>query len=170
LDHAVFTDAEHGGARSRYGDTLEQLGYGAENGTWRNFFLSGPTELRDGNFGTPAVTAAPAVTTQLSLEQLFDSLAIAVDSPAAWDLALSLDVTFSDIGTSYRLTLRNGVLVYVERPAGGPADATLTLAKGRMLGSLGATPLSPASISPGTRTSVRHYWAYSTRATPRSTS
>src|SRR4051794_3417503 len=45
LDHAVFTDAEHGGARSRYGDTLEQLGYGAENGTWRNFFLSGATEL-----------------------------------------------------------------------------------------------------------------------------
>jgi len=63
LDHAVFTDAEHGGARSRYGDTLEQLGYGAENGTWRNFFLSGATELRDGNVGTPAVTA------QLSLEE-----------------------------------------------------------------------------------------------------
>jgi alkyl sulfatase BDS1-like metallo-beta-lactamase superfamily hydrolase len=120
LDHAVFTDAEHGGARSRYGDTLEQLGYGAENGTWRNFFLSGATELRDGNVGTPAVTAAPAVITQLSLEELFDSLAIAVDSPAAWDLALPLDVTFSDIGTSYRLTLRNGVLVYVERPAGDP--------------------------------------------------
>jgi alkyl sulfatase BDS1-like metallo-beta-lactamase superfamily hydrolase len=143
LDHAVFTDAEHGGARSLYADTLEQLGYGAENGTWRNFFLSGATELRDGNFGTPAVTAAPAVVAQLSPDQLFDSLAIAVNGPAAWDLDLSLTVTFTDIGTSYQLTLHNGVLIYVKRPAGDPADATLTLTKGRMLGLLAGDTTSP---------------------------
>ena len=59
LDHAVFTDATHSGARALYADTLEQLAYGAENGTWRNFFLSGATELREGNFGTPATTNAP---------------------------------------------------------------------------------------------------------------
>jgi alkyl sulfatase BDS1-like metallo-beta-lactamase superfamily hydrolase len=53
-------DVDHDGARSLYADTLEQLGYGAENGTWRNFFLSA-AELREGNFGTPRVTAAPAV-------------------------------------------------------------------------------------------------------------
>ena len=74
LDHAVFADADHEGARSLYADTLEQLGYGAENGTWRNFYLSGATELREGNFGTPAVTAAPAVLAQLTPTQLFDSL------------------------------------------------------------------------------------------------
>jgi len=60
LDHAVFADAAHEGARALYADTLEQLGYGAENGTWRNFFLSGATELRAGNFGTPTSTAPPA--------------------------------------------------------------------------------------------------------------
>ena len=59
LDHAVFTDENHTAARDLYADTLEQLGYGAENGTWRNFFLSGATELRDGNFGTPTSTDAP---------------------------------------------------------------------------------------------------------------
>jgi alkyl sulfatase BDS1-like metallo-beta-lactamase superfamily hydrolase len=136
LDHAVFTDAVHGAARELYADTLEQLGYGAENGTWRNFFLSGATELREGNFGTPAVTAAPAVLAQLSPDQLLDSLAISVDGPSAWDLDLSLDVTFTDIGTNYRLTLRNGVLIYIKRPAENTADATLTLTKGRMLGLL----------------------------------
>jgi linear primary-alkylsulfatase len=52
LDHAVFADSEHDGARTLLADTLEQLAYGAENATWRNFFLSGATELRDGNFGT----------------------------------------------------------------------------------------------------------------------
>ena len=54
LDHAVFADPDHEGARELQADTLEQLAYGSENGTWRNFFLSGATELRHGKFGTPA--------------------------------------------------------------------------------------------------------------------
>lgn len=53
LDHAVFVDQDHPAAVKLYADTLEQLGYGSENGTWRNFFLSGASELRKGNFGTP---------------------------------------------------------------------------------------------------------------------
>ena len=48
LDHATFADAEYPKVRELYADTLEQLAYGAENATWRNFFLSGATELRDG--------------------------------------------------------------------------------------------------------------------------
>ena len=31
LDHAVFTDEHHAGARALYADTVEQLAYGAEN-------------------------------------------------------------------------------------------------------------------------------------------
>ena len=143
LDHAVFVDADHDGARSLYADTLEQLGYGAENGTWRNFFLSGATELREGNFGTPTVTAAPAVLAQLTPTQLFDSLAISVNGPDAWDIQLSLDVTFTDIGTNYRLTLRNGVLIPLERPADDTADATVTVTKARMLRLLAGDTSSP---------------------------
>ena len=143
LDHAVFTDADHGAARSLYADTLEQLGYGAENGTWRNFFLSGATELRDGNFGTPTVTAAPAIVAQLTPAQLFDSLAISVNGPSAWDLDLSLDVTLTDLGTNYRLALRNGVLTHIKRPAEETADATVKLTKGRMLGLLAGDTASP---------------------------
>ena len=56
LDHAIFTDSEHASARELHADTLEQMGYGAENATWRNFFLMGASELRDGNFGTAAPT------------------------------------------------------------------------------------------------------------------
>ena len=53
LDHVIFTDENHQAARELYADTLEQLAYGAENAMWRNFFLCGATELREGNFGTP---------------------------------------------------------------------------------------------------------------------
>ncbi len=129
LDHAIFTDESHPGARNLYADTLEQLGYGAECATWRNFFLSGATELRTGNFGTPVSTSAPTVLSQLTPEQMFDILAISINGPRAWDADLALDVTFADLATNYRLTLRNGVLVYRQRPADPTtAAATVTLA------------------------------------------
>lgn len=133
LDHAVFADAHHAGARALYADTLEQLAYGAENGTWRNFFLSGATELREGNFGTPTVAAAPLIIAQLTPEQLFDAVAIRVNGPKAWDLDLSLDVTLTDLDRSFHVTLRNGVLVYVERDADAATPLQLTLSKPRLI-------------------------------------
>jgi alkyl sulfatase BDS1-like metallo-beta-lactamase superfamily hydrolase len=129
LDHAIFTDQNHAGARTLYADTLEQLAYGAENATWRNFFLSGATELRDGNFGVPTTTTSMSMLSQLTPEQLFDSFAISINGPRAWDLDLAIDVTFSDVATNYRLTLRNGVLIYRKVPAdASTAAATVTLA------------------------------------------
>lgn len=126
LDHAMFTDREHAGARGLYADTLEQLAYGAENATWRNFFLSGATELRDGNFGTAAQVASPTMLSQLTPEQIFDGLAIRVNGPRSWDLDIAFDITFADSAVNYRLALRNGVLVRRE-VAPDPATATVTV-------------------------------------------
>lgn len=129
LDHAVFTDENHAAARELYADTLEQLAYGSETATWRNFFLAGATELRDGNFGTPVQANSSAMVGQLSPEQMFDVLAISVNGPRAWDLDLAIDVTFLDAAVNYRLTLRNGVLVYRKLAADeSTAQATVRLA------------------------------------------
>jgi len=133
LDHAVFTDENHSAARALYADTLEQLAYGSENGTWRNFFLSGATELREGNFGTPTVTNAPLIVAQLTPEQLFDAVAIQVNGPKAWDLSLAFDVTLTDLGRSFHVSLRNGVLVYVEREPDAATPLALTLSKARLI-------------------------------------
>jgi alkyl sulfatase BDS1-like metallo-beta-lactamase superfamily hydrolase len=129
LDHAIFSDEKHAGARELYADTLEQLAYGAECATWRNFFLSGTTELRTGNFGTPTQSASMSMLSQLTPEQMFDTLAISVNGPQAWDLDVRIDMTFADMNINYRLTLRNGVLVHRKRPADpGTATVTVTLA------------------------------------------
>lgn len=126
LDHATFTDPGHEDVRQLYADTLEQLGYGAECATWRNFFLSGATELRDGNFGTPVGGNSMAVLAQLTPEQMFDALAISVNGPRAWDLDIAVDMTFADVGSNYRLTLRNGVLVY-RKVAADESTATVSV-------------------------------------------
>ena len=129
LDHAVFTDSDHAAARGLYSDTLEQLGYGAENATWRNFFMSGATELRDGNFGTAGSVASMSLLNQLTPEQIFDSLAIRVNGPRSWALDIALDISFADLSANYRLALRNGVLVYRKIPADS-MTATVTVKLG----------------------------------------
>jgi alkyl sulfatase BDS1-like metallo-beta-lactamase superfamily hydrolase len=132
LDHVMFTDQHHVGARELYADTLEQLGYGAENATWRNFFLTGATELRGGNLGTPTQTASPAMLAQLSVEQIFDAMAISVNGPRAWEFDIALDVTFTDSGSNHRLTLRNGVLVHRRRPAEESTATATVMVSGKM--------------------------------------
>ena len=82
---------------------------------------------------------------QLTPEQMFDSLAISVNGPRAWDLDIAVDITFTDTATNYRLTLRNGVLVYRKADADATsADATVTLAnKVRLLALAAGDSASP---------------------------
>lgn len=126
LNHIVFADAGAADAKDLLADTYEQLGYGAENGTWRNFFISGTTELRDGNFGTPTATASPDVVGQLAPEMLFDSLAVKVNGPEAWGVDVTIEVVVEDQGVKYRLWLSNGALVYSAAAQPGDPEVTLT--------------------------------------------
>ena len=146
LDHAVFTDPGSAPAKALYADTLEQLGYGSENGTWRNFFLAGATELREGNFGTPTETNAPGVLAQLSPEQIFDAIAITVNGPEAWNLDLAFDVTLTDVGRSFHLTLRNGLLSHIERDPSGDAPLSISTTKLRLLQALASGDLDSAGF------------------------
>ncbi|WP_185990238.1 alkyl/aryl-sulfatase [Janibacter cremeus] len=148
--HVVFAQPDHDGARELLADTLEQLGYGSENGTWRNFFLSGAFELREGQFGTPTVTASPDMVAQLSPAMLFDAIAVQINGPAAWDESLSIDVVLSDASERYRLRLSNGALTYSSQPQHGDPDATLTTTRRALpalaLGGLTADGLADAGI------------------------
>jgi alkyl sulfatase BDS1-like metallo-beta-lactamase superfamily hydrolase len=143
--HAVFAQPDHAGARELLADTLEQLGYGSENGTWRDFYLSGATELRDGQFGTPTTTAATDILANLTPDRLFDALAIQVNGPAAWDERLTLDVVLTDSSERYRLRLANGVLTYSPRPQAGAADATLTTTRAELPG-IALGQVAPAGL------------------------
>jgi alkyl sulfatase BDS1-like metallo-beta-lactamase superfamily hydrolase len=168
LDHAMFTDSTHAAARTLYADTLEQLAYGAENATWRNFFLSGAVELRDGNFGTAAQVASLSLLSQLTPEQIFDSLAISVNGPRAWDLDLAVDVSFADLDTNYRLTLRNGVLVCRNVSAdSATANVTVTVDKKmRLLAVVMGDVSSPGLDVSGDRTALQAFLGILDRPDP----
>lgn len=160
LDHVVFTDSDHAAGRELYARTLDQLAYGIENATWRNFFLSGASELREGNFGTPTAANSLDLLRELSPVQIFDSIAIRVNGPKAWNEALSLDVVFSDLDEVHRVTLRNGVLIHRERAAQDPpADAILAAEKLRLLMLLAGDESSPGIELSGDKTAFARLFA-----------
>ncbi|WP_084506615.1 alkyl/aryl-sulfatase [Nocardia violaceofusca] len=131
LNYVIFADPGSREARALQADTFEQLGYGSENGTWRNFFLMGAYELRNGSVGTPTATDAPDIAAALTVEQLFDAIALRIDGPKAWSADITIDWTISDLDLVHRTQLRNGVLVHYDVSAGMPApDVTFTLSDG----------------------------------------
>ncbi|MDR7170178.1 alkyl sulfatase BDS1-like metallo-beta-lactamase superfamily hydrolase [Nocardia kruczakiae] len=128
LNYVIFADPGNREARALQADTFEQLGYGSENGTWRNFFLMGAYELRNGSVGTPTATDAPDIAAALTVEQLFDAIALRIDGPKAWSADITIDWTISDLDVVHRTQLRHGVLVHYDVSADMPApDVTFTL-------------------------------------------
>ncbi|WP_246562400.1 alkyl/aryl-sulfatase [Streptomyces roseirectus] len=139
LSHAVFADPAHDAARALEADVLEQLGYQAESGPWRNFYLAAAHELRtrpvDGEHDLPS----PQIITQpvleaMPLDMLFDYLGIRLDGPEAarHPLALGFTVTggLPDDPTQYVVQVRNGVLVHTAALVdAGRLDAAYTVTR-----------------------------------------
>ncbi|WP_405438646.1 alkyl/aryl-sulfatase [Streptomyces anulatus] len=148
LSHVVFAQPDHTAARELLADTFEQLGYGAENGVWRNIYLSGATELREGQFGTPTVSASADVISALTPEMLFDAIAIQIDGPRAWNEKLTVDVVLTDTDQRYRLRLANGALTYSPASQIGDADVTLTTTH-RALPALATAPTADGLAKAG---------------------
>ncbi|MEU8548173.1 alkyl sulfatase dimerization domain-containing protein [Streptomyces roseoverticillatus] len=138
VNHAVFApgipDDQAGRAKQLQAQALTQLGYGAENGTWRNFFLTGAKEVLDGPGGTPSQAGLDLIQS-LSLDQVFDTLAQAIDGPKAAreqrePVALQWHLTEPQQQAA-TTTLRNGALIHlagVDVLAPKP-QATLTLTR-----------------------------------------
>ncbi|MEV4894797.1 alkyl sulfatase dimerization domain-containing protein [Nonomuraea sp. NPDC055795] len=134
LNYVVFDDPDNTDARELLAKVYDTLGHGAENGPWRNFYLQGAAELRGDKADASLDSASPDVARALSVEQIFDSIAIRIDGPRAWDTRLTIDCAFTDLQQTVRLRLANGVLVQTHQDDGISADLTLTLTKPQLLG------------------------------------
>jgi alkyl sulfatase BDS1-like metallo-beta-lactamase superfamily hydrolase len=151
LNHVLFAGETHAGARALQADTLEQIGFGVENGTWRSAFLAGAAELRHGQFGTPAAVSAD-ILGALTVPQVFDSIAIRVDGPKAWDQHLLMSWVVTDAGTTHVTELRNGVLNHRVSHAPVAGSTTFTLTRPTLIGLVTGTVDLGAGIAEGTVT------------------
>jgi alkyl sulfatase BDS1-like metallo-beta-lactamase superfamily hydrolase len=141
LNQAVFTAPAHNDARALLAEAYRRLGFGSENATWRNFYLTGAAELRGGVLKQPIVALGSGMTGALTIEQIFDSMAIRLDGPKAWSDRFSIEWVLTDLKEFHRMELRNGVLVHWRNGQDEPADVTLTLTKPQLLGLLAGAGL-----------------------------
>jgi alkyl sulfatase BDS1-like metallo-beta-lactamase superfamily hydrolase len=110
LEHLVYAQPDNQAARNLMADAFEQMSYQTEAATWRNIYVVGAKELRE---GTPkiqsSVRASADMIRNLPLTTVFDYLAIAMDSEKAVGRRLSINFETNE-NEKYNLRLRNSVL------------------------------------------------------------
>ena len=150
LNHVVMADGADAEAKDLLARSYDQLGWQAEPSTWRNIYLTGAKELREG-VGAPRANPAGqmAAIANLPLGSLMDLLSVRLDPAKAADGSVKLAFALTDTGEQTYVTIANGVLVHEEIAAPGPVDAKLTLTRADFLGGIfGGQPM-PAKIQSG---------------------
>ncbi len=109
--HALFAESDSERARELEASALEQLGYQSESAVWRNIYLVGAKELRDGPPAPRRARVASAdLARTLSVEQLWDAIGARVDGPRAWEADIVTAWEFTDADEAWEVTLSNGAL------------------------------------------------------------
>lgn len=135
LNYVVFAYPDYPEARLLLADALEQLGYQAENGTWRNAYLTGAMELRHMSpsyhpekypdfecFNEESISG-------LTPEMMLDYLAIKLDTEAARDKAFRIFLSVEDEGVNFEIEVRNSVLNYRRTDKAREECASLTISR-----------------------------------------
>ena len=130
LKNAVYADPNHAAAKELLARTFEQMGYMAESGPWRNFYLTGAFELRN---GAPkkgkSLTVMMDMLQQTPVERFLERMAASLDPAKAASSNLKINLVFSDLEESYVLWIENAVLHFRKDQPAPDANATLTLTK-----------------------------------------
>ncbi|HPA37881.1 MAG TPA: alkyl sulfatase dimerization domain-containing protein [Phenylobacterium sp.] len=131
VNHLVFADPDNMEARNLQADALEQLGYQAESGPWRDFYLTGAQELR--LVRPKATTPRQGATGQLRTlpaDQLLDSLSVRLNGDTVGRAQPAMLLTFTDADETFSLKVRNGVLHH--RPA-KPSETAIRLSRNTLV-------------------------------------
>jgi alkyl sulfatase BDS1-like metallo-beta-lactamase superfamily hydrolase len=124
LHHLVFAQADNQDAKDLQADAYEQMGYQTEAPQWRGIFLTAARELREGTVDATFTTASPDTLAAMPLDVLFDFAAVHVIGDKAADTDLRIDFSFTDIGETWTMWIKRGVLN--ARPGASP-DTLLTV-------------------------------------------
>ncbi|MCP4855117.1 MAG: MBL fold metallo-hydrolase, partial [Fuerstiella sp.] len=133
VNHVVYADPENKAARQLQSDALEQLGYQAESGPWRNFYLSGAQELRHGVTTSDSfigIAPPPDIAKVMPTDMLFDYMGIKLNGPKADGRVFKFNFVFPDVKPgNYLLSLENSALTHTIGQQAQDADATITMAR-----------------------------------------
>lgn len=143
----IFADPKNAQARRILADSYEQLGYQSESAVWRNIYLTGARELRQGGPDRLPESGPGFLALATPLSDFLDLVATTVVPERAGDANLAFNLVDSISGDRFAVTLRNAVLVSEQGQsiAGAP---TLSAPHPILLGVLfGQAPLDAMTAS-----------------------
>jgi alkyl sulfatase BDS1-like metallo-beta-lactamase superfamily hydrolase len=128
VNHLVFAQPDNQEAKNLQADILEQMGYQAESGPWRDFYLTGADELRHGvkklATGNPA---SADIVANMPTDLLFGYMGVQLDAKKADGKTLTINWIFPDINEKHALFLENSVLNHWPDYTDSKADVTVTV-------------------------------------------
>jgi len=128
LNHVIFAQPNNKQAKQLQADTLEQLGYQAENAGWRNSYLAAAFELRNGVPTTAKATKAGLdMIKAMSTELIFDFLGVRLNTEAALGQHFKINFIFPDSHEKFLVELKNDHLNNIENIQDPKANLTVTL-------------------------------------------
>ena len=160
----VYADPSNQKARNLCADALEQLGYQAESGAWRNAYLMGAAELRRGNLSKLARSANGLTATmgEMTIAMLLDYIGIMSDANAAQNDDLTLNLTVTDVNEQFYVTRKNGILLSYPGENHPDAQASVTCKRLQLFALMQGQKAGQIQIS-GDPTVLKRLLAYASK-------
>ena len=160
----VYADPSNQKARNLCADALEQLGYQAESGAWRNAYLMGAAELRKGNLSGLARTAngLSSAMKEMTVDMLLDYIAILTDANAAQNDDVTLNLIVTDVNEKFYVTRKNGILLSYPGESHPDAQASVTCKRLQLLALMQGQQAGQIQIS-GDPTVLKRLLAYASK-------
>lgn len=132
----VYAEPDNQKARNLCADALEQLGYQAESGAWRNAYLTAAVELRQGTdiYPEEKVSGAGSTALGMSTETMLDYLGICIDAKKMEDVNLVINLEVTDKNEKYLLRINHGVFLHSKEAWSDNPDAVIKTKKVGILG------------------------------------
>jgi alkyl sulfatase BDS1-like metallo-beta-lactamase superfamily hydrolase len=128
LNHLVFADPDNQAARGALASAYDQLGYQAESGAWRNYYLAAAATLRGTERAGGAVgSQSRAYIEGIPTASLFDALAARFDAEKGRDIRGQFQFILPDRGESVAIEVGNGVEFPRYGSRFGSPTATITI-------------------------------------------
>lgn len=160
----VFADPANQKARNLCADALEQLGYQAESGAWRNAYLMGAAELRKGNLSGLARTAngLASAMKEMTVDMLLDYIAILTDANAAQNDDVTLNLIVTDVNEKFYVARKNGILLSYPGENRPDAQASVTCKRLQLLALMQGQQAGQVQVS-GDATALKRLLAYASK-------
>jgi alkyl sulfatase BDS1-like metallo-beta-lactamase superfamily hydrolase len=129
IRHVVYADQSNQDAKNLEADMLEQMGYQSENATWRNFFLQGAKELRNGIAPAGTKKTSPTMIAAMTTDMIFDAFAAKVIGPRVGEAKIVMNWIFIDPVDTYLVVVQDGVLNYTANKLETRANVSLMLSR-----------------------------------------